>query len=139
LPCPFVETRLPGQGGGGGGGGGGFIGLIGEDGGVVLDEGGIISAAGGLAGEGTGDGGVGEVLFSGGFDGSHGGVTGNVTYFNSSLPPSDYLIEGGAGGGGGGAGGSVVPEPSTWVMLLLGFAGLGFAGYRTSRRAAAAA
>ena len=25
---------------------------------------------------------------------------------------------------------SVVPESSTWAMLLLGFAGLGFAGYR---------
>jgi hypothetical protein len=30
-----------------------------------------------------------------------------------------------------------VPEPSTWAMMLLGFAGLGFAGYRRSRRAAA--
>ena len=28
-----------------------------------------------------------------------------------------------------------VPEPSTWAMMLLGFAGLGFAGYRTSRKA----
>ena len=27
-----------------------------------------------------------------------------------------------------------VPEPSTWAMMLLGFAGLGFAGYRASRR-----
>jgi hypothetical protein len=27
-----------------------------------------------------------------------------------------------------------VPEPSTWAMMLLGFAGLGFAGYRKSRR-----
>ena len=27
-----------------------------------------------------------------------------------------------------------VPEPSTWAMLLLGFAGLGFIGSRTSRR-----
>jgi hypothetical protein len=27
------------------------------------------------------------------------------------------------------------PEPSTWVMMVLGFAGLGFAGYRTSRKA----
>jgi probable HAF family extracellular repeat protein len=27
----------------------------------------------------------------------------------------------------------VVPEPSTWAMLLLGFAGLGFAGYRRAR------
>jgi PEP-CTERM motif len=28
-----------------------------------------------------------------------------------------------------------VPEPSTWTMMLLGFAGLGFAGYRQTRRA----
>lgn len=34
---------------------------------------------------------------------------------------------------------NAVPEPSTWAMMLLGFAGLGFAGYRRredSRRAA---
>ena len=32
------------------------------------------------------------------------------------------------------------PEPSTWAMMLLGFAGLGYAGYRRAplRRAAAA-
>jgi hypothetical protein len=30
-----------------------------------------------------------------------------------------------------------VPEPATWAMMLLGFAGLGFAGYR-SRKAAPA-
>jgi hypothetical protein len=34
--------------------------------------------------------------------------------------------------------GSAVPEPSTWAMMLLGFAGLGFAGYRASRRTEAA-
>jgi hypothetical protein len=36
---------------------------------------------------------------------------------------------------GGGAPGPVtaVPEPSTWAMLLLGFAGLGYAGFRRSR------
>jgi PEP-CTERM motif len=28
-----------------------------------------------------------------------------------------------------------VPEPSTWAMMALGFAGLGFAGYRKSRKA----
>ncbi len=28
-----------------------------------------------------------------------------------------------------------VPEPSTWAMLLLGFAGLGLAGYRRTRKA----
>ena len=31
------------------------------------------------------------------------------------------------------------PEPSTWALMLIGFAGLGFAGYRASRRAAAVA
>jgi len=30
---------------------------------------------------------------------------------------------------------STVPEPSTWAMMLLGFAGLGFAGYRRTRKA----
>jgi hypothetical protein len=28
-----------------------------------------------------------------------------------------------------------VPESSTWVMMAIGFAGLAFAGYRTSRKA----
>ena len=31
-----------------------------------------------------------------------------------------------------------VPEPSTWAMMLLGFAGLGFPSYRSSRRAISA-
>ncbi len=34
---------------------------------------------------------------------------------------------------------STVPEPSTWAMLVLGFVGLGFAGYRASRKSAAIA
>jgi PEP-CTERM motif len=29
--------------------------------------------------------------------------------------------------------GGAAPEPSTWAMMLLGFAGLGFAGYRKAR------
>jgi hypothetical protein len=32
--------------------------------------------------------------------------------------------------------GSAVPEPSTWALMLAGFAGLGFAGYRLSRKSA---
>jgi hypothetical protein len=32
-------------------------------------------------------------------------------------------------------GSAAVPEPSAWAMMLLGFAGLSFAGYRASRRA----
>jgi phospholipase/lecithinase/hemolysin len=33
----------------------------------------------------------------------------------------------------------VAPEPSTWAMMLLGFAGLGFVGYRGRNRIAAVA
>ena len=32
-----------------------------------------------------------------------------------------------------------VPEPSTWAMMLLGFVGLGFAGYRGAKKRAAVA
>jgi hypothetical protein len=37
----------------------------------------------------------------------------------------------------GGGGGPTVPEPSTWAMMLLGFAGMSFVAYR--KRAAKAA
>jgi PEP-CTERM motif len=30
---------------------------------------------------------------------------------------------------------SAIPEPSTWAMMLIGFAGLGYAGYRRARAA----
>ena len=38
------------------------------------------------------------------------------------------------GGVIGGVSISAVPEPATWAMMLIGFAGLGFAGYRSSKR-----
>ena len=34
---------------------------------------------------------------------------------------------------------SAVPEPSTWAMMLVGFAGLGFLGYRQRQKLAGAA
>ncbi len=48
-----------------------------------------------------------------------GQIVGNGTYDGQYLA---FLLTPGA-----------VPEPSTWAMLLLGFAGLGFAGYRRAR------
>jgi len=33
---------------------------------------------------------------------------------------------------------SAVPEPATWAMMLLGFAGLGFAGFRRAKNGRAA-
>ena len=33
---------------------------------------------------------------------------------------------------------AAIPEPSTWAMLLIGFAGIGLAGYSSSRKGAAA-
>lgn len=44
--------------------------------------------------------------------------------------PIDLTIE----GNGVFAFGAAVPETSTWAMMLIGFAGMGFAGYRNSRR-----
>jgi hypothetical protein len=32
---------------------------------------------------------------------------------------------------------SAIPEPSTWATMLLGFAGLGFVGWRSSRKTVA--
>jgi hypothetical protein len=48
------------------------------------------------------------------------------------------LIAAGSGGFGFDlAVGGAVPEPSTWATMLVGFAGLGFAGYRSTRKSAA--
>jgi hypothetical protein len=39
---------------------------------------------------------------------------------------------------GNGLVGGAVPEPSTWGMMLVGFAGIGFASYRRTRKPRAA-
>jgi PEP-CTERM motif len=66
---------------------------------------------------------------------SSGGAVGPI-----GLPSSVDVGGGPIGTPGGGApgGAAAVPEPSTWAMLLLGFAGLGYAGYRRAREPRAA-
>lgn len=58
----------------------------------------------------------------------------------SPLSPGKHTLEFGFGPADTGFGAidsiNVVPEPSTWAMLLLGFAGVGLASYRASRKSA---
>jgi hypothetical protein len=80
--------------------------------------------------------------------GFRGGTTG-INYFTENSP--EFLL--GPGPGGGGNAGPVfnsislfvslpdgfyvagIPEPSTWAMLLIGFAGIGFMAYRRKNKA----
>jgi hypothetical protein len=63
-------------------------------------------------------------------NGGDGGPIYGVVVFSAANGP-DYTSAGGLT--------LNVPEPSTWAMMILGFASLGFAGYRASRKAAIAA
>ena len=57
--------------------------------------------------------------------GSYSGPAVDLTFGYKNL-----IADGSGGFGFDFAVGGAVPEPSTWAMMLLGFAGLGFAGYR---------
>jgi len=70
----------------------------------------------------------------------HDNVINLGSYFGPSIGVtlSYTLTADGAGGFGFDyAFGGAVPEPSTWAMMLVGFAGLGFMGWRGSRKTAA--
>ena len=54
-------------------------------------------------------------------------------------PNIDLTLMVANGASGDFAVGGAVPEASTWAMMLLGFAGVGFGGYRASRRTTALA
>ena len=53
----------------------------------------------------------------------------------AGVATSDFFAIGGGGGAGSGSDGVPfsIPEPSTWAMLMLGFAGLTLAGYRKAK------
>ena len=105
--CPPALTRTGGDGGVGGGGG---------------------------AAEGAGGGGG----FSGGGGGGGGGGAGGGGSLNTAF--ADIVANSGVRLGDGELDISLVspamsaPEPSTWAMLLIGFAGLGAMAYRRNRR-----
>ena len=80
----------------------------------------------------------------GGFNGGYGAEVGGDIFLNAGtrleiivgdVGGLESLVEGDNSGSGGGGGTFVfsVPESSTWTMMFLGFAGLGFAGYRRAR------
>jgi hypothetical protein len=75
--------------------------------------------------------------------GGQGAFVGTFTSQGDYEPAGNYFVEvSGISGGGalklaidGNVTSVAVPELSTWAMLFLGFAGLGFAGYRNARQA----
>jgi hypothetical protein len=62
------------------------------------------------------------------------------TWFAGSTveQPGDEILQGPAGSQAFTNTAGAVPEASTWAMMLAGFAGLGYAGYRKARQAAVA-
>jgi hypothetical protein len=60
--------------------------------------------------------------------GGSGGPSWENASYTSGAPPIRY-IDGGVATG--------VPEPATWAMMVLGFAALGFAGYRGTTKGGA--
>jgi hypothetical protein len=87
------------------------------------------------------------------FNGTNSNFTGPLDFHIAGVTVADFTqnaagyyaaVDLGVLGGRftGEAGGTVgtfgsVPEPSTWAMMALGFAGLAFAGYRSSRKSVA--
>ena len=59
-----------------------------------------------------------------------GGASADPTFVIDEPGYSDYTIEGVPAGPTAVA----TPEPATWAMMLIGFAGIGFAGYRARKR-----
>jgi hypothetical protein len=64
------------------------------------------------------------------FDNGVGAITG-IDYggYGVGVATSDIALDYVSGGVT-----ASTPEPSTWAMMILGFAGLGFVGYRSSPR-----
>ena len=105
--CVFQGLHIAGNGGFGGGGGGGCRGAA------------FVGGGGGGGGFSGGGGGAGSEFGGGGGGGSY------LASFATEL-----VAFPGQNSGDGLVTIAGVPEPSTWAMMLLGFVGLGFVGYR---------
>jgi hypothetical protein len=129
---------LAGGSGGTGGGPGGGVGGMGGTGGRAADGGGGNGIARGLIGGFGGkfpNGGAGGAGSGGGGSGYSGGGGGS---YLASLFTDTVLTTGGASRGGNGSISvellKAVPEPSTWAMMLAGFAGLGWLAHTRRRK-----
>lgn len=78
--------------------------------------------------------GIATEIASGGPRGDYVGLDGNNG--NLFLTQTNEIFTLGCGQGCGFVGTPAVPEPSTWAMLILGFAGVGFMAYRRKSMAA---
>ena len=64
------------------------------------------------------------------------GLLGDNFAMSWAMTCANGVIQGQVNGLGRVSGVPAVPEPSTWAMMLAGFAGLGFVGYRRGRHEA---
>jgi PEP-CTERM motif len=130
-----VNTGPTGYGGDGVGTGAGLGGVfpVGAAGSRYGGRGGFGGGGGGCLGSTSGGGGGGG--FSGGGGGVESGGGGGGSYLSSLF--TDQVLNAGVNRGDGSISVDLlrtVPEPSTWAMMLMGFAGLGWLAHMRKRK-----
>jgi hypothetical protein len=123
-----------GTGGGGGNGGGGAGVNTGPAGGYGGNGSRGISGAGGAGGKFPNGGAGSENGYGGGFGGGGGGSSSGGGGSDLSSLFKDQVLTMGVNSGNGSISITAVPEPSTWAMMLAGFAGLGWLAHTRRRK-----
>ena len=132
LPPPPPPAKANNAGAAGGGG----VITVGSSGPTIdVEIGALLDAMGGVAL--TTSGGTGVIDFLGDYQVADPTTEILGRFFSqpAGVATSDFFAIGGGGGAGGGSDGMPfsIPEPSTWAMMLIGFAGLCYAGHRRPR------